>query len=86
MLPYEPQNSTKTKPSKSKRKQKEQKTKETFQEQNPKIRDFFLKHWFSIRTYTPEGPVQDIFNFYYDRMFWDLVDKSLSKIIEKQNN
>ena len=35
--------------------------------------------------YTRLGPVQDIFNFYYDKMCWDLVDQALTKIIEKQN-
>ena len=84
VLPSEPQNPTKTKP--SKRKQKEQETEETLQEQNPEIRDFLLKHWSSIRSYTRLGPVQDIFNFYYDRMFRDLVDKILTKIIQKQKN
>ena len=63
VLPCEPQNPTKTKPSNSKRKQKEQETEETLQEQNPEIRDFLLKHWSSIRSYTRLGPVQDIFNF-----------------------
>ena len=86
VLPCEPQNSTKTKPSNSKRKQKEQETEETLQEQNPEIRNFLLKHWSSIRSYTRLGPVQDIFNFYYDRMFRDLVDKILTKIIQKQKN
>ena len=86
MLPCEPQNPTKTKPSNSKRKQKEQETEESLQEQNPEIRNFLLKHWSGIRSYTRLGPVQDIFNFYYDRMFWDLVDKILTKIIQKQKN
>ena len=86
VLPCEPQNPTKTKPSNSKRKQKEQETEETLQEQNPEIRDFLLKHWSSIRSYTRLGPVQDIFNFYYDRMFRDLVDKILTKIIQKQKH
>ena len=86
VLPCEPQIPTKTKPSNSKRKQKEQETEETLQEQNPEIRDFLLKHWSSIRSYTRLGPVQDIFNFYYDRMFRDLVDKILTKIIQKQKN
>ena len=44
VLPCEPQNPTKTKPSNSKRKQKEQETEETLQEQNPEIRNFLLKH------------------------------------------
>ena len=86
VLPCEPQNPTKTKSSNSKRKQKEQETEETLQEQNPEIRNFLLKHWSSIRSYTRLGPVHDIFNFYYDRMFWDLVDKILTKIIQKQKN
>ena len=86
VLPCEPQNPTKTKPSNSKRKQKDQETEETLQEQNPEIRNFLLKHWSSIRYYTRLGPVQDIFNFYYDRMFRDLVDKVLTKIIQKQKN
>ena len=86
VLPCEPQNPTKTKPSNSKRKQKEQETEETLQEQNPEIRNFLLKHWSSIRSYTRLEPVQDIFNFYYDRMFRDLVDKILTKIIQKQKN
>ena len=41
VLPSEPQNPTKTKPSNSKRKQKEQETEETLLEQNPEIRNFF---------------------------------------------
>ena len=86
VLPCEPQNPTKTKPSNSKRKQKEQETEETLQEQNPEIRNFLLKHWSSIRSYTRLGPVQDIFNFYYDRMFRDLVEEILTKIIQKQKN
>ena len=86
VLPCEPQNPTKTKPSNFKRKQKEQETEETLQEQNPEIRNFLLKHWSSFRSYTRLGPVQDILNFYYDRMFQDLVDKILTKIIQKQKN
>ena len=81
VLLCEPQNPTKTKPSKSKRKQKEQEIEETLQEQNPEIRDFLLKHWSSICSYTRLGPVQDIFNFYFDRIFRDLVDIILTKII-----
>ena len=42
VLPCEPQNPTKTKPSNSKRKQKEQEIEETLQEQNPDIRNFLL--------------------------------------------
>ena len=57
MLPCEQQNPTKAKLSRSKRKQKEQETEETFQEKNPEIRDFLLKHWSSIRSYTRLGPV-----------------------------
>ena len=45
-----------------------------------------MKHWSSIRSYTRLGPVQDIFKFYYDRMFRDFVDKILTKIIQKQKN
>ena len=86
VLPCKPQNPTKTKPSNSKRKQKEHETEETLQEQNPEIRNFLLKHWSSIHSYTRLGPVQDIFNFYYDRMFRDLADKILTKIIQKQKN
>ena len=86
VLPCEHQNPTKTKSSNSKRKQKEQETEETLQEQNPEIRDFLLKHWSSIHSYTRLEPAQDIFNFYYDRMFRDLVDKILTKIIQKQKN
>ena len=44
MLPFEPQNPAKTKPSDSKRKQKKQETEETLQEQNPEICNFLLKH------------------------------------------
>ena len=86
VLICEPQNLTKTKPSNSKRKQKEQEPEESLQEQNPEIRNFLLKHWYSIRSYTRLGPIQDIFNFYYDRMFRDLVDKVLTKIVQKQKN
>ena len=50
------------------------------------MRDFILKHWSSICTYTRLGPLQDIFNFYYDRMLRDLVDKILTKIIQKQKS
>ena len=84
--PGEPENPTTTKPLKSKRKQKEQETEKTLLERNPEIRDFLSKYWSSIRTNTRLGPVQDIYIFYYDRMFWDLVDKILTKIIQKQNN
>ena len=52
VLPCKPQNPTKTKPSISKKKQKKQETEETLQEQNPEIRNFLLKHWSSIRSYT----------------------------------
>ena len=86
VLSCEPQNPHKNEPSKSKRKQKEQDIEETLQEQNPEIRDFLSKYWCSIRSYTRFGSVQDIFNFYYDRMFRDLVDKILTKIIQKQKN
>ena len=86
VLPCEQQNPTKTKPSKSKRKQKEQETKEILQEQNPEIRNFLLKHWSSIRSYTRLRSVQDILNFYYDRMFRDLAEKILTKIIQKQKS
>ena len=86
VLPCVTQNPTKTKPSNSKRKQKEQETEEILQEQNPEIRNFLLKHWSSIRSYTRLGPIQDIFNFYYNRMFRDLTDKVLTKIIQKQKN
>ena len=73
VLPCEPQNPTKMKSSKSKRNQKEQETEETLQEQNPEIRDFLLEHWSSLHSYTRLGPVQNIFNFCYDRMFRDFV-------------
>ena len=86
VLPCKPQNPTITKPSNSKTKQKEQELEESLQEQNPKIRNFLLKHWSSIRSYTRLGLVQDIFSFYCDRMFRDLVDKVLTKIIQKQKN
>ena len=85
-LPCESQNPTKKKLSNSKRKQNKQETEETLQEQNPEIRDFLLKHWPCIRSYTHLGPVQDIFNFHYNRMFRNFVDKILNKIIEKQKN
>ena len=42
VLPCEPQNPTKTKPSNLKRKQKEKETEETLQEQNLEIRNFLL--------------------------------------------
>ena len=45
----------------SKKKTNKQETEETLQEQNPEIRDFLLKHWSSIRSYTRLGPVQDFY-------------------------
>ena len=82
-LPCKPQSPTKTKPSKSKRKRKNKKLKRH-------CKNKILKSVISFKAlvqyplYARLGSVQDIFNFYYDKMFRDLVNKILTKIIQKQ--
>ena len=43
-------------------------------ESNPEIRAFMQKYWTSIRTVTKRGKVQNIFNFFYDGDFKDLIE------------
>ena len=45
-------------------------------ESDPEIRAFMQKYWTSIRTFTKKGKVQNIFNFFYDKDFKDLIEKN----------
>ena len=50
------------------------------------IRAFMQKYWTSIRTFTKGGKVQNIFIFFYDRDFKDLIEKISHRIMKYQTN
>ena len=54
-------------------KQKEINETKKLEEENSEIYNFLLKHSSSIRIFSRRGPVQDVFNFYYNKKFQTLV-------------
>ena len=53
-------------------------------ESDPEIRVFIQKYCTNIRTFTKRGKVQNIFNFFYDRNFKDLIEEITKKIMKYQ--
>ena len=51
-------------------------------ESDPEIRAFMQKYSTSVRTFTKSEKVQNIFNFFYDRDFKDLIEKIAHRIMK----
>ena len=48
------------------------------------MHEFLLKHWSSIRTFAKKGPVQVVFDFYYNKQFQTLIHIILEHILKNQ--
>ena len=55
-------------------------------ESDPEIRTFMQKYWTNIQTFTKRGKVQNIFNFFDDRDFTDLIEKITHRYMKYQTN
>ena len=50
------------------------------------IKEFMKKYWSSIRTFSKKNKVQNIFNFYYNKDFKEMVQKITEAIMKEQKN
>ena len=59
---------------------------EELTESDPEVKDFMQKYWGSIRSFTKEGKIQNIYNIFYDRGFKDLIETITKRIMTYQKN
>ena len=59
---------------------------EVFKEDNKEKRAFLRTQWSSVRSFSRRGAVQDLYNFYYNTNYKDMVLNVLSSIIQNQIN
>ena len=59
---------------------------EGLEEDDEEMRAFLRTQWSSVRLFTRRGAVQDLYNFYYNSNYKDMVLNILSSIIQNQIN
>ena len=59
---------------------------EGLEEDNEEMRAFLCTQWSSVRSFTRRGAVQDLYNFYYNTNYKDMILNILSSIIQNQIN
>ena len=59
---------------------------EELTESDPEVKDFMQKYWGSIRSFSKEGKIQNIYNIFYDRDFKDLIETIAERIMIHQKN
>ena len=59
---------------------------EKSEEENSEVCDFLSKHWSRNQTFSKRGPVQDVFNFYYNKQFQTTMNIILEQILQNQTN
>ena len=84
--PEPPRKTLKKEKAEIRKKRREIKYTETIDEQDPDLKSFISLNWDSIRTFSRRGPIQNLFNFYYNDDMRNLIVDIAKTIMKNQKN
>ena len=82
--PEPPRKTLKKEKAEIRKKRREINDTETIDEQDPDLKSFIRLNWDSIRTFSRRGPIQNLFNFYYNDDMRNLIVDIAKTIMKNQ--
>ena len=82
--PKPPRKTLKKEKAEIRKKRREINHTETIDEQDPDLKSFIRLNWDSIRTFSHRGPIQNLFNFYYNDDMRNLIVDIAKTIMKNQ--